>query len=171
MRQIFVQLTDIVEELVAFVEHEHFEVLNRQGLLAGQVQDAAGGANNNVRGLVALQELNLLFNRLSAVNDFRAELVHELGESIELLLDLVRKLACVAQHKCAARSGAITDALEDSNHEDGGLAHTRDGLAENVNTKHCFGNASLLDVRRMLKTAVGDGLLQLWLEKHVLKAR
>lgn len=165
------RLTDILKQLVAFVEHKHLEVLHRERLLAGQVQDAARSAHDDVRRLVALKQLLLLVQRLATIDHLGPDVLHELRESVEFLLDLVGELARMAQDESGVRQRVFAEALKDRDHEDCSLAHARDGLAQNVNAEHCLGNAALLHVGRVLKAAVSDCLLQLGLEQHILEAR
>ena len=164
------ELTDIVEQLVALVKDEHLQVLDGKSLFARQVKDTAWGANDDVGSLIALEQLRMLLNGLATIDDLSADFLHELGESVELFLDLVSQLSGVAQNKSAAGRGAFANALQDGDHEDRRLTHSRHGLAEHVNAQHCLGNATLLDVRGVLKTTVGDALLQLWLKEHVFEA-
>ena len=47
------------------------------------------------------------------------------------------------------------------------FSHTSDSLANDVSASHGLWNAFLLDVGRMLKTAVHDGAVQLFFQKEV----
>jgi len=96
------RLTDAFQKLVALVQNEHLEVLDRQRLSAGEVKDATWGADDDVRGLVTLEHLDLLFDGLATVDNFGPDVLHELREAVKLLLDLVRELAIVTQNKGGA---------------------------------------------------------------------
>ena len=104
-------------------------------LLSGQLQNTSWRSHDNVWGLSALQELDVGLHRGATVHDFSADVLHELGESVELSLDLVSELASVAKDQAGAGLWVLLQALQDRQHEDGGLAHTRDGLAEHINTE------------------------------------
>ena len=65
----------------------------------------------------------------------------------------------MGEYECRTRLGVLTEAVEDGEHEDGGLAHTGDGLAENIDTHNGLGYAFLLHVTRVLETAIDDRLL------------
>lgn len=140
-------------------------------LLANQGEDTAWRANHDVWRREALEELDVLLHRLSTVDDFGAHLLHELGKAVELVLDLVRQLAGVAEDQRAICLGVLGQILENGEHKDCSLAHARDCLAQNVNAKNSFGDTLLLHIRRVFEAAIGDGLLQFWLQQHVLEGR
>jgi len=75
----------------------------------------------------------------------------------------------VAQNQGRAGLGVVRDRLESGKHEHCGLAHSRDSLAEDVLTEDGDWDAALLNVGRMLKTAVGNGLEEFGLEEHILE--
>ena len=71
-------LTKVLEHLIALIENKHLQVVEVEGLVFGKVQDATRSANDDVRGLVALKQLLLLLERLTAQDAFRSHVGHEL---------------------------------------------------------------------------------------------
>lgn len=162
-------LTNLVEEFVALVKYEHGKVGEVEGLVAGKSKDTSGGTDNDVRGSKALEHLNLVVDRDTTIDDLGSDVFHELGETGEFVLNLVCKLTSVAKNKSTAGFGIFRQVLEDSKYENGGLSHTRYSLAKDILSQHCFRDTLLLDIRRMLETAIGDGLLQFSLQEHVFE--
>jgi hypothetical protein len=111
----------------------------------------------------------VVVNGLATVDDFAANVFHELGEASELVLDLVSKFASVAHDEGGAGLGLVRDVLKDGQDEDGGLSHAGNGLAEGVHAEDSVGDAALLDIGGMLETAISDSLLELGLEEHILE--
>jgi hypothetical protein len=73
-------------------------------------------------------------------------MLKELGEAKDFVFYLVGELSCVAEDDSASWLGVFYHVLQDSENEDGSLSHTGHGLAEYVGAKHCYRNASLLNV-------------------------
>ena len=150
------KLTDVVEDLVALVENEHLKVVQIECFVLGQMKDTAWGADNDVGRLWALQQLFLLLEGLAAQNALRSNVGDEFGETGEFALNLVGELSSVGKDEDTGRLGALTDAVKRGEDEDGSLAHTRDGLAKDVDAHDGLGDALLLHVTRMLETAIND---------------
>ena len=165
------KLTDVVEDLVALVENEHLKVVQIERFVLGQMKDAAWGANDNVGRLGALQQLFLLLEGLATQNTLRPYVRDEFGETGEFALNLVGELSSVGEDQDTGRLGALADAVEGGEDEDGSLAHTRDGLAKDVDAHDSLGDALLLHVTRVLETAINDRLLELGSQNHVLEGR
>ena len=165
------KLTDVVEDLVALVENEHLKVVQIECFVLGQMKDTAWGADNDVGRLWALQQLFLLLEGLAAQNALRSNVGDEFGETGEFALNLVGELSSVGKDEDTGRLGALTDAVKRGEDEDGSLAHTRDGLAKDVDAHDGLGDALLLHVTRMLETAINDRLLELGSKNHVLERR
>jgi hypothetical protein len=149
-------LTELVEELVALVEHENLHVLHGDVVSSGEGEDTAGGADHDVGSVETLEHLDLAVHGLATVNDLSTDVLHELSEADDLSPDLVSKFASVAQNHGAAGLGVVGDCLKDGQHENCGFTHTGNGLAKHVLTEDCDGNAALLDVGGMFKPTVGD---------------
>jgi hypothetical protein len=95
-------------------------------------------------------------------------LLQVLGESIELLLDLIRQFSGVAQDQGRCWLGVtLIDLVQDRKDEDSGLTHTGHGLAEDILARDGSRDALLLDLGRMLETALSDGSGQLTLEEEI----
>ncbi len=89
------QLLDVgeepeVEHLVGLVENHHLDVFERQHALAGEVEEAAGGTNNNLCAVFQVSDLSLV--RLSAVNRDNLGCTVRCGEG-EVFSDLHTQLA------------------------------------------------------------------------------
>jgi hypothetical protein len=162
-------LTDVVKDSIALVEDEDLEVVKVEGLVLCEVKDTAWGADHDMGDFVALKHLLLLLERLTSKNNLGADIRHKLGQTDEFTLDLVGELAGVAQDHGGAWFWAITEAVKHGKDEDGCLSHTRDGLAKDIDSHDCLGDALLLDIRRMLEAAIDDRLLKLGAQNHILE--
>jgi len=98
-----------------------------------------------VRLLDTLEQGNMLVKRYSTIDDLSADMRHLPLESLELFLDLIGKLSVVAEDKSRAWLRIIWKLMQGGEHKDCGLAHTRFGLAEDVDTNHSLRDALLLD--------------------------
>lgn len=94
--------SDTFEHFVALVKDEHLNVARVKSLVTSECKNSAWGADYDVRGLVALEELLLRRDWLATVNDFSADRLEELGQTVELSLDLVSKLTGMAENERAA---------------------------------------------------------------------
>ena len=95
-------LTDTFEHFVALVKDEHLNVARVKSLVTSECKNSAWGADYDVRGLVALEELLLRRDWLATVNDFSADRLEELGQTVKFSLDLVSKLTGMAENERAA---------------------------------------------------------------------
>jgi len=77
------------EESIALVKHKHLEVAQVQLLLTAKLEDTAGSTNDDVWGLEALKELDVVLDGLTTVDNVSFDVSHVLGEADELILDLV----------------------------------------------------------------------------------
>ena len=162
-------LTNILEYLIALIEDEDLEVLQVEGLVLSKMENTAWGADNDVGSVGSLEHLLLLIERLSTKDALGSNSWDELRKTSEFTLDLVGELTGVSKHDDRAGLGVLTEAVKGGEDEDGSLSHTRDSLAEDINTHDCLGDTLLLDVRGMLKTTVDDGLLKLGSQDHILE--
>lgn len=94
-----------------------------QRLVSCESQDTARGANNNVGGIIAFEQLNVDVDWLATVDDFTADLLGELCEAIQLVFYLVSQLSRVAEDDGAARLGVVAEVLKDCQQEHRCLAH------------------------------------------------
>jgi hypothetical protein len=65
----------------------------------------------------------------------------------------------VAENNSRAGFGVLRKILENCEDKDGSLSHSGYCLAEYINTENSLWNALLLHIRRMLKTAIDNGML------------
>ena len=90
-------LTHVLEHSVALVEDKHLEVIHVKRLVFDEGQDSSWGSHDNVWLSITLEELHVLLDWLPTVNDFGADIFHELRETDEFSFDLVGKLSVVAE--------------------------------------------------------------------------
>jgi len=117
-------LTSFLEHLVALIQYEHADVRHVHFLPFDELEDSAGGSYYDMRGLEAVELLDLLANGGAPVDDFSPQLREVLGEPVELFLDLVGKLSRVTKNHRGDRLGVLGELVEDGEDEDGRLAHS-----------------------------------------------
>lgn len=118
--------------------------------------------------LVVLEELNIIINWHTTVESSTSNLWKVFCESIELLLDLIRKLSGVAKDQGSSWLGvSLVDLVQDREDEDSGLTHTSLSLAQDIFSVDSGWDALLLDLGRMLVSALGDCSRKLTLEEEV----
>lgn len=111
------------------------------------IESTRGGDNDVGVRLLVLQQLGVLLDRGSTIEDSGLNIWHVLAEACVLVLDLVGKLTSMAHNQYRGLSCNGIDLLEGGQDEDSGLTKTRFGLAENIRTKNGLRNAYLLDCR------------------------
>ena len=143
-----VYLTNLVKHLVAFIENEDLAAVQAKVLVSDKsVQSAwCGDDNVGVRFLI-LQNLGILLDGSSSIENSSFHIGHVLAETCVLVLDLVSKLTSVTHNQDRSLPSDWLDLLKSSEDEDCGLTKTRFGLAENVGTEDCLRDAYLLDCR------------------------
>jgi hypothetical protein len=97
--------------------------------------DTTGGTDNDVGvSVLVAQELDVLLDGSSTVEDTDLDVWQELGETVVLVADLVGQLASVAhdQDSGNARLRLLVHLLESCENEDGSLSETGLGLAEDI---------------------------------------
>lgn len=83
--------------------------------------------------LRVLEQLDIVIDWNTTVESGTSDLLEVLGESIELLLDLVGKLSSVSEDQGSSWLWIILiDLVQDRKNENCSLTHTRDSLAEDV---------------------------------------
>ena len=140
-----------VEHLVGLVEDKDLELAERQGALVDQVEQAAGGGDENVKA--ARNGAQALAVGGAAEDDADRE-VHELAVSFGAGGDLRGKLAGRGkhQHPDLARLRNLTrggKAVERGQHEGGGLAGAGLGDAEEIAAGQDRRDGLQLDRRRL----------------------
>lgn len=143
---LFVQLTDLVQHLVALVKNELGDVTKTQLLVPDKGVQATGGGDDNVRvSLLAGQDLDVLLQGSTTVEDGGLDIRHVLAETSVLVLDLVSKLASVAHDEDGSFAIYGLNLLEGCEDEDGRLSQSGLGLAEDIGTQDGLRDANLLD--------------------------
>jgi hypothetical protein len=143
-------LTGLVQHLVTLVENKVLQVGEAEMPVADKRVDATGCSDNDVGvGVLVAEELNVLLDGCTAVEDADLYIRQELCETVVLVPDLVGQFAGVThdENGCNARLGLLVHLLESGEDEDGRLSETGLGLAENVVAKDGLRNGNLLDCR------------------------
>lgn len=96
-------------------------------------------------GVLVLQDLSILLDGSTTVEDAGLDVGHVLGESVVLVANLEGQLTGVAHNQNRALAGDGLDLLESGEDKDSSLSQTRLGLADNITTEKSLGNACLLD--------------------------
>lgn len=135
------------KHLVGLIQDEHLHAISLKETALNHVMDTAGGADNDLGAI--LQSLHIITNAGSA-NAGVALDVHEVANSNDDLLDLLRKFTGGSEDERLARLEAGVDLLEDRDREGGGLASTRLGLGDNIVTWKQARSATKLE------TTMGD---------------
>lgn len=165
---------ELLEHLVALVEHKLLELGDVEVLLVDERQHAAGRADDDVR-LVVLERRDVLLDADAAVEDGGAHLRQVLLEAVKLVADLERELARVAHHQrlhaAVLVAGLDVELLQHRQHKHGRLAHARLGLAQHVVAQNRLGNALVLHLGRVLEAAVDDRAQQLGPQQQLAEAR
>lgn len=92
------------------------------------------------------QKLNVFVDGLSSIDDLSPYLWKVHRESCELLLDLICQFSSMAENEGRYWLRVLRQLMEDGEDKYSGLAHTRFGLAEHIDTNHCIWDAFLLDL-------------------------
>ena len=140
-----------VGHAVGFVDHEHLDRRERQLLALEQVDEAPGGADDDVDAL--LQGGDLRVHRDAAVDGPHLAVAH-LAERAERVGDLGGQLAGRDEDQGLGPAGlGLADAPEEGKAEGQGLARAGLGLAEHVAPGEGVGDGELLD-----REGLGDAL-------------
>lgn len=136
----------MVEHLVALIKDKDTNTAQSQELVADQSVKPARCTDNDVRvGVLVLQNLGVLLDGSTTVEDARLDVGHVLGESVVLVANLECQLTGVAHDQDRALAGDGLNLLQSGEDEDSSLSETRLGLADDVTTKKSLRNTCLLD--------------------------
>jgi len=137
----------LLEDVVALVNNEVLEALEVEVSLIDELEDAAGGTDEDV-GRALLQDSDILLLGLATAEVLNLHAGQVLGEALVLLHDLEGELAGVTEDEdqdLALLRGVDVELLEGGDDEDGGLTHTALGLAEHVVSEDGLRDTLLLD--------------------------
>lgn len=96
-------------------------------------------------GVLVLQDLGILLDGRTTVENTRLDVGHVLGESVVLIANLEGQLTGVAHDQNRALAGDRLHLLKSGEHENSSLSETRLGLTDDVTTKKSLRNTCLLD--------------------------
>jgi hypothetical protein len=138
--------TNLVKHLVTLVKDKGLNIAERQLLITDKSIQTTGSGDNNVgESILAGQNLEILLDRGTTVEDRGLNVGQVLGETGVLILDLVGKLTGVAHNQDLALAGNGLQLVEGGQNEDSGLTETGLGLAKNIDVENGSWNANLLD--------------------------
>jgi hypothetical protein len=113
----------LFQQSVALIQHEVLQLVELHHALVHEGLDAARSCHNNVRA-VLLEESYVLSHWHTTVDHLGPDVWQVGGESVELSLDLVSKLASVAQHNCTNFTINWLKLVQGCKYEHSGLTHT-----------------------------------------------
>ena len=88
--------TKLLQHLIALIQDVMLDVLQVEGLVTAEGQDATGSPHHNVRA-VALQHLLILLDADPTKEHGRLDVVEILTEPLVLLVDLERQLSAASE--------------------------------------------------------------------------
>ena len=145
--------TDLVQHLIALIEHESLHASEPELFLSDQRVETARCSDDNMWvSLLILQHLLVLLDIGTAVEHSRLDLWHVLAEALIFVADLECELTRVAHDEDRGFASDWLDLLKGAENEDCRLSETGLGLAEYIGTENRLRNADLLDCcARMLE--------------------
>lgn len=93
-----ISLTQLLQHLIAFIEHKVLDVLHAEGLVTNEGQRTSGCSYDDVRA-VLFQDFLILLDSQATKEHRHLDSGHVLGEALVLFADLEGQLSCVAHHK------------------------------------------------------------------------
>lgn len=142
-------LTNLVEHLVALVENEHADAAEAEVLVADERVKTTGSTDDDVgMSLLVLEDLGILLDRSTTVEDAGLDVGHVLAETVVLVANLESELTSVAHDEDGALAGDGLNLLKGGKDEHSCLTETGLGLADDVTTKHGLGDTCLLNCIR-----------------------
>lgn len=142
------ELTDLIKHLVTLVEDENLTAAETQELISDQCVQSTGSSNNDVWvGVLVLEDLGILGNRGTSVEDSSLDVWHILAESGIFVLDLISQLTGMAHNQHRGLASDWLNLLKSRKNEDSSLTETRFGLAEDIGSENRLWDTHLLDCR------------------------
>lgn len=111
------------------------------------VHTAGCGDDDMWVGILVLENLGILCNGSSTVEDRGLYIWHIFAESCVFILDLIRKFTGVTHDKDRGFASDRLHLLKGGEDEDCGLTETRFSLAKDIGTEDSLRNGHLLDCR------------------------
>ncbi len=148
-----------VEHLVGLVEDQRLELVQAQRAAVDEVQDAAGGADDDLGA--HLQGADLAVVGGAAVDRRGAHAFLEAGDLVDFRADLHGELAGRAHDQRLRGAAGGVDALHGGQAESEGLARTGLALADNVTAGEGDGNGLGLDGGGLFEALGFDGFEEL----------
>jgi hypothetical protein len=152
-----------VEHFVGLVEHQHRQAAELQVALLGEVEQAAGRADDDVDAL--LQRLDLRLVRPATVDRGDCQLaiadLEVLGRDRQVAEHLQAEFASRDDHESARDTAQLTlgiggDALQQRHAERQRLAHAGAGLADQIVACQCQRHRQFLDGKRVFLAVFGE---------------
>lgn len=117
-------------------------------LVADEGVETTGSSDDDVRvSILVLQDLGILLDGSTTVEDAGLDVGHVLGEAVVLVANLEGQLTGVAHDQNGALASDGLDLLEGGEDEDSRLSKTRLGLANDVTTEKGLGDTCLLNCK------------------------
>mmetsp|Transcript_58889 Transcript_58889/g.131721 ORF Transcript_58889/g.131721 Transcript_58889/m.131721 type:complete len:269 (+) Transcript_58889:826-1632(+) len=145
------------------------KLVQLQVLVSAQPKNTARGSNQDVWRAV-LEHFNILCNGCATIDNASFHTLEVLRETIKLVLDLVCQLACVANDQDFHSLVISTNLLKGGQDENRCLTHARLSLAQDIGSQDRLWDAFVLDLRRVLKSAINNGSKQVLLQQEVFEA-
>jgi hypothetical protein len=141
-------LTRLIEHLVALIEDENADLAKSKVLIAGESPKTTRSTNDNMGACVlALQDLNILLDGSATVEDTGLDIRKILAEAVVLIANLVGQLTGVAHDNNRNLAIDGLNLLKRGENEDSSLSETGLRLAENICSKQCLRDDTLLNCR------------------------
>jgi len=134
-----------------------------------------GGSNDNVRAVI-LENVAVRLDIDSTIKHGGLDVRKILGETLVLMSNLEGKFARVAQDQhrhlvLSLREGRGIDLMQSRKYEYSSLAHPGLGLANNIHSEYALRDAFVLDLGRMLETAIDDRTKALRFQDKIFESR
>lgn len=139
-------LTNLVEHLITLIENESLDISKAQLLVTDKSVQTTGGGHDDVGiGLLVGQDLDILLDGSTTVEDSSLDIREILGEASILVLDLVGQLTSVAHNQNRALAGNRLQLVKGGQDKDRGFTETGFGLAKNIHVEDGSRDANLLN--------------------------
>lgn len=141
------------KHLVGFVENEHLHGICLENAALDHVLDTARGANDNLRPV--LESLHIIPDT-GASNARMAFDIHEIADSDNNFLNLLRQLAGGSKDQCLTGFDIGVKLLQDGDGESCGFSGAGLGLCDNIGTLDDRHDSTLLNGRWTLEAICVD---------------